>query len=173
MGVLSFVRTFAGIRVPFIGEACKTQKDQEGPFYKAGAPDRNVIEKDGIPMQIRGRIIRSSDCQTPVPNAILDIWHCDSNGDYDNDGYKCRGVVKADAAGNYEFTSIFPPSYGRRPRHIHFKVRAAGFPELTSQIYFKGDPNIKNDFARNADSSRVIELTTENNLRVGRFDIYI
>ncbi|HYC84586.1 MAG TPA: intradiol ring-cleavage dioxygenase [Chryseosolibacter sp.] len=173
LGLLPVARVFGGVQVPFLSNTCKTQRDQEGPFYKDGAPERNRIETNGAPLRIRGRVIRADDCQTPVANAVLDIWHCDNQGDYDNEGFKCRGLVKSDAAGNYQFTTIFPPSYGRRPRHIHFKVRAGGFPELTSQIYFKGDPNIKNDFARNAEESRVIELKMENDIRVGVFDIYI
>ena len=82
-------------------------------------------------------------------------------------------MVKSDVNGSYTFTTIYPPPYGSRPRHIHFKVRAEGFPELTSQIYFKGDPNINNDFARNAESDRVIELNSKNSVLTGQFDIYI
>lgn len=82
-------------------------------------------------------------------------------------------MVKTDGAGRYTFTSIYPPSYGNRPRHIHVKVRADGFEELTTQIYFKGDKNIRNDFARNADASRIIELVTEGDMRKGHFDIYL
>ena len=33
-----------------------------------------------------------------------------------------------------------------RPAHIHVKVRAGGFRELTTQLYFKGDPFNQNDF---------------------------
>lgn len=162
-----------GKEIPGMENLCKTQRDQEGPFYKADAPQRSIIEKDGVPLTIEGRIFQGSDCKTPVAGAIVDIWHCDRNGDYDNEGFKCRGMVKTDGTGGYSFTSIFPPSYGNRPRHIHVKVRAEGFEELTTQIYFKGDKNIQNDFARNADASRIIDLVTEGNMRKGHFDFYL
>ena len=152
---------------------CKTQKDQEGPFYKEGSPERLVIETEGTPLQISGLVLRANDCSTPVANAILDIWHCDNHGEYDMQGFKCRGQIKSDNKGRYSFTSIFPPAYGGRPRHIHIKVRAEGYNELTTQIYFKGDPEIKKDFARNAEASRVISLTSENNIKMGSFNIYL
>jgi len=154
-------------------KACKTQRDAEGPFYKSGAPSKSVIETDGEAITISGTVFNSSDCSMPVPHATIDIWHCNTHGVYDNDGYRCRGLVKTDSRGEYTFKTIFPPSYGSRPRHIHFKVRATGFQELTSQIYFKGDPHIQNDFARNAETSRVISLVKEENILHGVFDIYI
>ena len=152
---------------------CKTQRDAEGPYYKDGAPLKTIIETDGESLIISGTIYKSSDCSTPVSNATIDIWHCDSNGKYDNAGYKCRGVVKSDDNGKYSFKTIFPPHYGSRPRHIHFKVRANGYKELTSQIYFKGDPNLQNDFARNAESSRVLALNKTPGAQHGQFDIYL
>jgi catechol 1,2-dioxygenase len=156
-----------------MAKECKTQRDAEGPYYKDGAPLKGVIETGEEALSITGTIFRASDCSTPVSNATIDIWHCDSEGKYDNDGFKCRGMVKSDKNGRYTFTTILPPSYGSRPRHIHFKVRADGFKELTSQIYFKGDPNIQNDFARNADASRILSITKVQGRQEGRFDIYI
>lgn len=152
---------------------CKTQKDVEGPFYKADAPLRSVIETDGEALTITGRIFNADDCKSPLSHAVLDIWHCDHEGHYDMKGYGGRGRLATDKNGQYSFTTIFPPPYGSRPRHIHLKVRAEGYPELTTQIYFKGDPNIRNDFARDAEQSRVIELETSNGMKTGVFDIYL
>lgn len=168
------------INIPFKGRAtstgknaCKTQRDAEGPFYKANAPVRSVIETRGEPLRIEGRVLQSGDCQTPVIDAVLDIWHCDDEGSYDLEGYRGRGQVKTDNDGKYTFTTIFPPPYGNRPRHIHFKIRAGGRAELTTQLYFQGDPNIKNDFARNAEHDRVIALHSEKDFKKGTFDIYL
>jgi catechol 1,2-dioxygenase len=152
---------------------CKTEKDAEGPFYKADAPVRAVLETSGDPLVIEGTVFQSDSCETPVPHAILDVWHCDKDGEYDMQGFKGRGQITADAKGSYRFSTIFPPPYGGRPRHIHFKIRAAGRRELTTQLYFQGDPNIQNDFARNAEKSRIIKLTAEKNTKRGVFDIYL
>jgi catechol 1,2-dioxygenase len=173
MLLLPMFRLFGKSKNSPRSEACKTQRDQEGPYYKGGAPMRMVIESEGEPVTIQGSILKSSDCRTPIVDAAIDIWHCDSKGRYDNDGFKCRGVVKSDKNGKYSFSTIFPPSYGSRPRHIHFKVRAEGFAELTSQIYFKGDENLQNDFARNAQAARVISLNKAENILKGQFDIYL
>jgi protocatechuate 3,4-dioxygenase beta subunit len=155
------------------GEKCKTQNDAEGPFYKANAPLRSVIETKGQPLVIEGRVLQSGDCETPVANAVLDIWHCNDEGEYDLKGFNGRGQVKTDKNGRYSFTTIYPPPYGNRPRHIHFKIRSQGRQELTTQLYFQGDPNIKNDFARDAEPNRVISLRSEENLKKGVFDIYL
>ncbi|RYY10347.1 MAG: intradiol ring-cleavage dioxygenase [Chitinophagaceae bacterium] len=171
--LLPLYKAVANLNVRFFSQSCKTQKDQEGPFYKKGSPVRTVIEQGGTLLTIKGKILKASDCATPVANATLDIWHCDSEGNYDNQGFKCRGMVQADSSGNYTFATIFPPPYGSRPRHIHFKVRADGYPELTSQIYFKGDPKISNDFARNAEADRVIEVQKVDDQLSGQFNIFI
>ena len=173
VSLLPVFKAFSKKPSTILDKVCKTQRDQEGPFYKKGSPMRNVIEKNGTPLTIQGRILKAEDCTTPIVNATVDIWHCDSQGEYDNDGYKCRGTVQSDSHGNYSFTTIYPPPYGSRPRHIHFKTRAEGYPELTSQIYFKGDPNLGNDFSRNAESSRVIEVARKNDALTGVFNIYI
>jgi catechol 1,2-dioxygenase len=170
--LLPFFKVFAKTNV-LISRECKTQRDAEGPYYKEGAPLKAVIETNGNPLVISGTIYKSSDCATPVPDAIIDIWHCDLNGQYDNVGYKCRGVVRSGRDGKYSFKTIFPPHYQSRPRHIHVKVKAKGYPELTSQIYFKGDPNLQNDFARNADQSRVLSITKKGEEQHGQFDIYL
>ncbi|SHG42523.1 Protocatechuate 3,4-dioxygenase beta subunit [Chryseolinea serpens] len=170
--LLPIVKLF-GTPGGLISGECRTQRDAEGPYYKAGAPLKTTIETEGDALTISGRVFQSSNCATPVANATIDIWHCDAHGNYDNNGFKCRGVVKSDSQGRYSFKTIFPPSYGSRPRHIHFKVRAAGFKELTSQIYFKGDPNLQNDFAKNAEPSRVLSIKETQGGQHGQFDIYI
>jgi len=159
--------------LPFLAEGCQTHKDAEGPYYKADAPLKSVIETKGTPLIIEGTILTGLACNTPVAQAIVDIWHCDDSGTYDLQGYRCRGHVKTDSSGKYTFTTIFPPAYGGRPRHIHFKIRAKGMKELTTQLYFQGDPNIKNDFARNAEKDRVIALRTEDGVKKGIFNIVL
>lgn len=171
--LLPMYKALAKMNFRFFSPSCKTQQDQEGPFYKKGSPMRNVIGQGGTALTIKGKILKASDCATPIGNATLDIWHCDSQGNYDSQGFKCRGMVQTDNSGNYTFATIFPPPYGSRPRHIHFKVRAEGYPELTSQIYFKGDPKINNDFAKNAEPDRIIEVVKVNEELNGQFNIYI
>ncbi len=153
--------------------ACRTQSDAEGPFYKANSPERNIIKAEGSPLRIEGKVLRADDCKTPVAKAVIEIWHCDNNGDYDMQGFNCRANFQSGLDGKFDFSTILPPSYGSRPRHIHFKIKAEGFPALTTQLYFEGDPNIKNDFARRAEKDRVISLVKEGNLQKGSFNIFL
>ena len=76
----------------------------------------------------------------PIPHALLDLWHCDADGRYDNDGYRLRGHQFTDAQGRFVFETIVPASYPGRTRHYHVKVQAPGGNILTTQLYFPGEP---------------------------------
>ena len=84
------------------------------------------------------------DCETPLADAIVDVWHADADGNYHAAGvqYRLRGQMRTDAQGRYAFESIRPGHYSGRPRHYHFNVSAAGHVPLTTQLYFVGDPNL-------------------------------
>ena len=117
-----------------------TPSDIEGPFYKSGAPVRtNLFEagSKGEKMVLTGTV-RSADCK-PAANASLDFWHADEEGEYDNAGYRYRGIVTTDSLGRYRLETILPPPYAGRPRHIHVKVQRLGGRALTTQLYFPGE----------------------------------
>lgn len=75
------------------------------------------------------------DCR-PVAGAVVDIWHCDEQGRYDNQGYRYRGHQFTDGAGSYQFKTIRPTLYSGRTEHIHVKVQGENTRLLTTQIYF-------------------------------------
>src|SRR5258705_9316636 len=153
-----------------------TADNIEGPFYKSGAPHRVAIATDREPgdrLVITGSV-RSTSCDS-VRDAVLDIWHADARGDYDNDGYHLRGTLATDASGRFELRTVVPGRYlnGRRyrPSHIHVKLRADGFPELTTQLYFEGDPYLDGDpFAV---PSLVMPHTTSKGVRRAAFDFVL
>lgn len=136
---------------PTKAEVCEITADNiEGPFYKAGAPSRaRFVDRNaaGEHLYLTGAV-RGPDCK-PLANATLDIWHANHKGDYDNDGWGLRGTLVTGADGRYSLNTIIPGRYlnGKRyrPSHIHVKVRAKGIPELTTQLYFEGDPYIEGD----------------------------
>lgn len=136
----------------FVGD-CETTNDILGPFYRPEVPVRkDLTSKDlkGTVIELKGQVF-GSDCVTPLSNAKVEIWHCNTEGDYDNDseGFHQRGKWYSDKEGHYSFKTILPGKYlngGKfRPAHIHFRVTAKGSQELISQIYFHGDPHITND----------------------------
>ena len=126
-------------------EVCETEDNQEGPFYKPGAPlrsDLRVQGMSGVPFTLTGRVFNTAG--VPVGGALLDVWHADDKGEYDNKGFTLRGRLKTDDAGRYKLLTIMPKFYKAgdtiRPAHIHLKVQGEGTPLLTTQLYFKGDP---------------------------------
>src|SRR4029079_9851765 len=93
----------------------------------------------------------------PLPGAIVDVWHHNHLGHYDNETpeahpgqYRLRGRMRTDEKGRYELETVLPAGYGlkpgeMRPAHIHFKVFAEGQAPLTTQLYFEGDPHLEVD----------------------------
>jgi protocatechuate 3,4-dioxygenase beta subunit len=110
----------------------------EGPYYKAGAPQRTSLLTAGVSgttLTLTGYVV-SRSCQ-PIANAKLDFWQADGNGNYDNSGYTLRGWQLTDANGAYRLETVIPGLYPGRTEHIHFKVTVNG-KEYTSQLFFPG-----------------------------------
>ena len=126
-------------------ESPETENNWEGPFYKPGAPVRSVfLEKRmaGTPLTLAGRVLDTRG--RPLNGALLDVWHADHTGAYDNQGFTLRGKLHTDDEGRYTLRTIKPLYYGppgdMRPSHIHVKASFEKSPILTTQLYFKGDP---------------------------------
>ena len=138
-------RTILGVAllVPLEGlaQTCGviTPRQTEGPFFTPNSPKRiSLLEgKEKSRLVVTGAVL-SAQCK-PVPNALLDFWHSDERGEYDNQGYRYRGHQFADAEGRYRLETIVPAEYPGRARHIHVKVQAPGGRILTTQLYFPGE----------------------------------
>lgn len=132
----------AGITLPAPVCPVLTQSQTEGPYYKPDTPERNSFFEEGMPgtrLVLVGYVL-DQNCQ-PLPNAWLDFWQADANGQYDNTGYRLRGHQFTDAQGRYYLETILPGLYSSRPiEHIHVKVRPEGGQEITSQLYFPQQP---------------------------------
>lgn len=112
----------------------------EGPFFTPSSPERtSLLEPDlpGARFVLEGRVV-STSCQ-PIAGALVDLWHADAAGVYDNVGFRLRGHQFTDAEGRYRFETIIPGEYMGRTRHFHVKVQAPGQPVLTTQLYFPGE----------------------------------
>lgn len=125
---------------------CEPTADNiEGPFWKPGSPFRAQLsdaKTKGMSMGIGGQVF-GADCR-PLEGAVLDVWHADGAGDYDNTGWRLRGRLTTDKDGRWHVDSVVPGNYLNgsryRPRHVHVKLAAPGHRELTTQLYFPGDP---------------------------------
>jgi protocatechuate 3,4-dioxygenase beta subunit len=123
-----------------------TPAQTEGPYFTPNSPERTNLLEDGMPgerIALAGFVL-DRRCR-PVDRALLDLWHCDSNGEYDNQGYRLRGHQFSDAQGRFVFETIVPGKYPGRTRHYHVKVQAPGRSILTTQLYFPGEPANEQD----------------------------
>ena len=118
-----------------------TPPQTAGPFYIPDSPRRASLLEPGETaprLLLAGRVL-TTDCR-PVGGALLDVWHCDAAGRYDNAGFRYRGHLFADASGGYRLETVVPGLYPGRTRHIHIRVQAPGGQPLTTQLYFPGEP---------------------------------
>ena len=125
-----------------------TLPEIEGPFYKPRSPERADLVQGDTParlVELQGYVL-TRGCR-PVARVLLDLWHADQNGDYDERGFRYRGHVLTDAGGAYRFRTIMPAPYPGRTRHYHFKVLTIGRQLLTTQLYFPNEPlNQRDDY---------------------------
>lgn len=133
-----------------------TPPQTEGPYFKADSPERRDLTEPGMAgtaLVVTGRVLDTA-CR-PVAAALIDVWHCDDEGVYDNDGYRLRGHQFSAADGSYRLTTILPGTYPGRTRHIHVRVQAPNGPLLTTQLYFPGE----RDNARDGIYDAALEVT--------------
>lgn len=150
-----------------------TPSQVEGPFY----PPRPHAETDvdltrleghdetatGDVILVRGRV---TDLEgRPLAGVRVDIWQANHWGRYVHPEdpntapldphFQGIGIAHTDDEGRYGFRTIKPAPYplgalgdsGWRARHIHFKIADDSGRELTTQMYFEGDPLLGGDLA--------------------------
>ncbi len=130
---------------PACGDAKATDSQTEGPFYTPDTPHRAILHETdtaGIPLVIEGRVL-TTNCR-PIPGAVLDVWSCDADGVYDNEGFKLRGHQFTDNQGAFHIETVKPSVYYqfliRRTPHVHIKVQGRETSLLTTQLFFPGEP---------------------------------
>ena len=168
-----------------------TEDNILGPFHRTGAPYRAKVTpplEPGTVLLIKGRVW-GLDTRRPLAGAALDIWQANAQGRYDNDDpqnppaanvFVNRARVITDENGGYEYETIHPGAYRIgpntwRPPHIHYLVRATGYRELVTQLYFRGDPHQRDDAW--IKESLIIELRDQRvgqaTYKAGAFDIIL
>jgi protocatechuate 3,4-dioxygenase beta subunit len=132
---------------------CKLTPEQtEGPFYiDVGLERRDITEgRPGHPLRLGIQVV-DADC-APISGAVVDVWHCDFDGDYSafTDGSNgeddagpgttfLRGSQVSGQDGIVDFATNYPGWYTGRAVHIHTKVRLDDSAVLTTQLYFDDD----------------------------------
>jgi protocatechuate 3,4-dioxygenase beta subunit len=135
-----------------------TPEQTEGPYYPITLPldtdndllviNSNITPAVGTIAYLSGKILDANG--SPIRDSHVEIWHADTTGAYihpSSMGYARRdqnfqgfGRFLTGSSGEYLFRSILPGIYTGRTRHIHMKVKVAGRQDLTTQVYFAGEP---------------------------------
>ncbi|KAF2467084.1 aromatic compound dioxygenase [Lindgomyces ingoldianus] len=106
----------------------------QGPYWVSGELVREDITEDqeGVPLTLDIQIIDTNTCE-PVPQSMLEIWHCNSTGVYSGVSASgngngaasnlnttfLRGIQPSDTQGVVKFDTLFPGHYTGRATHIH------------------------------------------------------
>ena len=164
----------AGITLlgPAVARAAVVTPEQvEGPFHPIDEQsdtdlDLTVVQghsksATGEVILVRGRVV-DTDGRT-LSDALVDVWQANHHGRYSHPAdentapldpdFQGWGLLKTDADGRYRFKTILPGAYplpavggeGWRCKHIHFQITRPGAKDLTTQMYFRGDPLIEQD----------------------------
>jgi protocatechuate 3,4-dioxygenase beta subunit len=154
------------------GSAAPTARQTEGPYFKPDSPLRASLLEPGIvgtQIVVTGTVL-STTCQ-PIARALIDVWHADDRGGYDNTGFRLRGHQFTDDQGRYRLETIVPGVYVGRTRHFHVKVQPPNRSVLTTQLYFPGEAvNARDPIFSPELVMRVSETTTG---KVGTFDFVV
>lgn len=146
-----------------------TPRQTAGPFFTPNTPLRNDFradDPDGEQFKLVG-FVRSRDCST-IENALIELWHADSSGVYDNRGYRMRGHQYTDSEGRFVFNTTRPGLYPGRTPHFHITIAADGIRTLTTQLYFPDIPqNIRDGIF---DQRLLMDIADAPNERIGRYD---
>ncbi|MGH7731228.1 MAG: intradiol ring-cleavage dioxygenase [Candidatus Eiseniibacteriota bacterium] len=149
-----------------------TPRQTEGPFFTPRSPRRDSLLESGMEgtrIVLTGRVF-TRDCR-PVSGALLDFWHADDAGEYDNEGYRLRGHLFTDAEGRYRLETIVPGLYPGRTRHYHLKVQAPKGRVLTTQLYFPDEPRNGRDGIFRPELLMAVTNTKDGKL--GRFNFVL
>ncbi|MFP5437158.1 MAG: intradiol ring-cleavage dioxygenase [Bacteroidia bacterium] len=111
-------------------------------------------DRTGVALDITITVKNVNNSCNALSDAIVDIWHCDKDGNYSEYGgtqmqstnytnvHFLRGRQTTDSNGQVAFTSIFPGWYSGRATHIHVHIyNSAGTSLLITQIAFPEGTN--------------------------------
>ena len=133
-----------------------TNDETEGPFPTKSPASYAISDirsdRTGVVLNLEISIKNKNSSCTALANVIVDIWHCDKDGNYSEYGgsgmqaanltsvHFLRGRQTTDVNGLVKFTTVYPGWYSGRAPHIHVHVyNATGKSLLVTQIAFPED----------------------------------
>ncbi|MGI8603579.1 MAG: intradiol ring-cleavage dioxygenase [Verrucomicrobiales bacterium] len=165
----SLAMTSSGFALPgCLAEALTlTPQQTQGPLYPRAAnipldKDNDLVQltdqlspANGIVTYVTGRVLDSSG--TPIRNALVELWHADSNGNYTystnaprnpaaDPNFAGIGQFLTGSEGGYRFRTIKAGVYPGRARHFHWGITIPGqMSRFTTQTYWSGETGNNSD----------------------------
>lgn len=145
---------------PALATGMVTPPQMRGPYYPVTKPTDSDLDltrvagrrqrAEGQVIEVTGRVLAARG--GALAGATVEIWQADHQGRYHHPresagtadpNFQGFGTVRTTQAGAFLFRTIRPRFYGSgsfmRTPHIHFRVAAAGRPDLVTQMYFPGE----------------------------------
>jgi protocatechuate 3,4-dioxygenase beta subunit len=128
-------------------DSCTVSPTETAGPYPTHTPGSLVksdirLDRTGVLCTVKITVKNTNNSCANLAGAIVDIWHCDKDGNYSEYGSLTavsflRGRQTTDANGLVTFTSIFPGWYSGRSTHIHVHIyNNTGTTLLITQIAF-------------------------------------
>lgn len=159
----AFPRSAAGV----------TPAQTEGPFFPLHPQDDTDFDMTriaGHAQSAAGEVVVvegtvRDEAGAPLAGVLIDIWQANRHGRYAHERdpnpapldphFQGWAQLRSDAEGRFRVRTIVPGAYPvnadwSRPPHLHFKLALRGFHELTTQMYFAGQPLNDSDRLLNA-----------------------
>ena len=125
-----------------------TPTETAGPYPSLTDIFRSDIRdgKTGTLLTLTVKVVNVTAACAAVANANVEVWHCDSAGNYSEYGTQTaqtylRGIQTTNSNGEVTFTTIYPGWYQGRATHIHLEVMINGVSRKVTQIAFPESVN--------------------------------
>ena len=125
-----------------------TPTETAGPYPSLTDIFRSDIRdgKTGTLLALTVKVVNVTAACAAVANANVEVWHCDSAGNYSEYGTETartylRGIQTTNSNGEVTFTTIYPGWYQGRATHIHLEVTINGVSRKVTQIAFPESVN--------------------------------
>jgi len=137
-----------------VGRPVATPSQTVGPFFHFGLTAHaalGTLAKDGVRGERIGLRIRVLDRDGPVPDAMVEIYHADAEGQYGQAHFGGFGRLPTDGEGTCVFETIRPGAVstradGAQAPHVNVCLFARGLlRHVYTRIYFSGDAALDED----------------------------
>jgi len=119
-----------------------------GPYFRIGLGHLDTIQivppdTRGEHVEIEGRVLDGN--QRPVPDAVIEIWQANADGEYDASGFRGFGRIPTGADGLFAFSTITPgavpgPSGKMQAPHLAIRIMMRGLlKDLITRMYFPSE----------------------------------